>query len=359
MQKGIIKVLLLSSALFSFQTIANEKNVLPQSEAKDDLKVQQQTEQKLIIKPLLERVENPTIKSYLVGLSSAQAYVGSYVQSTGEKLDRFFGSDISEVSQKGSRLIVYTPFTYYDSGESVSSVNFKAQIDLPRTNHRWKVLVSSFEGDEEQNSNSLNQSEITPSNTQKTVDGDSQNTLAGRYLFESTKNVIAHMDLGLKFINYIEPNPFVKYKVRYKHNFENQVESRNTQNLYLERDRGFAWEGQQVFDYKLNPKWLARSQTSTTWWREDSEISLNQKAILFESVSPIRARAYFVDGNWDINNEEALFNSVAVGMNWRERLYHNWLYSEFEPRATWSEADSFKEPVYSVRLMLEMHFYTH
>jgi len=109
----------------------------------------------------------------------------------------------------------------------------------------------------------------------------------------------------------------------------------------------------------LNPKWLARGQTSATWWREDSEILLNQKAILFESVSPIRARAYFLDGNWNINNEDAMFKSVAFGMNWRERLYHDWLYSEFEPRATWSEKDSFKEPEFSVRLMLEMHFYTY
>ncbi|WP_237261890.1 hypothetical protein [Thiomicrorhabdus immobilis] len=346
MQNAIIKALLISSGLFSaigFSSTGFADDSKPKSESEE--------------KPLLERVANPKIKSYLSSLSSAQAYVGDYVQSTGERLDRFFGSDVLDVTHKGSRLIVYTPFTLYDNGDSYSSINFKAQIDLPRTNHRWKLLVSSFEGDEEQNVNSLNKTEISPSNTQQTVDSDSQNTLAGRYLFQVSKNAIGHVDLGLKFINYIEPNPYVKYKIRYKKDLTESIEARTTQNLYLERDRGFAWEGQQVFDYQYQPKWLARSQTSTTWWRDDAEVLLNQKAVLFESVSSITARAYFVDGNWTIDNQNAIFNSVALGMNWREKLYQDWLYGELEPRVTWTETDNFNEPIYSLRLMLEMHFY--
>lgn len=346
MQYTIIKALLLASGLFSaisFSTVGSADDTNPKPELEE--------------KPLLEKIVNPTIKSYLLGLSSAQVYVGSYVQSTGERLDKFFGSDVLDVAHKGSRLIVYTPFTFYDNGDFNSSVNFRAQIDLPRTNHRWKVLVSSFEGDEEQNVNSLNKTEISPSNTQNTVDSDSQNTLAGRYLFQASKNTMAYVDLGLKFINYIEPNPYIKYKVRYKKDFTESVESRSIQNLYLERDRGFAWEGQQVFDYQYKPKWLVRSQTSGTWWHDDAEVLVNQKAILFERASRVTARAYFIDGNWTLNNQDAIFNSVAVGMNWREKLYQDWLYGELEPRVAWSDSDNFNEPVYSLRLMLEMHFY--
>lgn len=308
-------------------------------------------------KPLLENIQSPKVQKYLQTLDKSQAYVGGYVQSMGEGLDRFFGSKDLDVVYKKNRLIVYTPFTFYNNRNPINSVNFRAQIDLPKTNSRWKILVSSFEGDEEQNVNSLNKTEITPSNNQQTVESDTQNTFAARYLYEASKNTISHLDLGMKFINFIEPNPFVRYKVRTKNAFTKQLEARMLQNLYLERDRGFAWEGQQVFDYAINKKWLARSQTSGTWWREDAEVLINQKAVLFENVSPITARAYFVDGNWNADNQGAVFNSVALGMNIREKLYKDWLFGELEPRVTWVESDQFNEPIYSLRLMLEMHFY--
>jgi hypothetical protein len=340
-KKTIIKALLVTSTLFSSYSWAEDKSEML---SKKD-------------KPLLEKLENSSIQSYLSELSNAQAYIGGYVQGFGEGLDRFFGSEELNAVQKGSRLIVYTPFTLYDDGHTTSSMNFRAQIDLPRTNHRWKVLVSSFEGDEEQNTNSISNSELNSSTTQQAVDDSSQNTIAGRYLFNLSENTFSHIDMGLKFINYIEHNPYIKYKVRYKKALSESLNSRTTQNVYLERARGFALESQQVFDKKLNPDWLARSQTSATWWRDDKEVLVNQKGILFESVSPYRARAYFIDGNWNIDNQVSTFESVSLGMNWREQLYKDWLFAEVEPRVAWYEATNFEEPVYSLRFMLEMHFY--
>ena len=343
MQKPIIKALLIVSALFSSASYSDEST--PQTKSPETEKTP------------LEQVQNERIQSYLSELSNAHAYIGGYVHSAGEGIDNFFGDESSEVVQKGSRLIVYSPFTFYDNGETVSSLNFRALIDLPKTNHRWKILVSSFEGDEEQNVNSVTNSESLSNTTQNTVAEGSQNTFAGRYLFNASKNTFSHIDIGLKFINYIEPNPYIQYKVRYKKELSEVLQSRTTQNIYFERDRGLAWEGRQVFDYQLDPKWLARSQTSGTWWRDDKEVLINQKAILFEKINSFRARAYFVEGNWNIDNQDALFTSVSLGVNWRERVFKDWLFAELEPRASWYESNNFSKPLYSLRLMLEMHFY--
>jgi len=343
MQKPIIKALLIVSALFSSASYSDENNL--------------KTPKPKVEVTILEKVENERIQSYLSELSNAHAYIGGYVHSVGEGIDNFFGDESSEVVQKGSRLIVYSPFTFYDNGETVSSLNFRALIDLPKTNHRWKILVSSFEGDEEQNVNSVTNAESLTTNTQNTVLEGSQNTLAGRYLFNASKNTFSHIDIGLKFINYIEPSPYIQYKVRYKKELSEVLQSRTTQKIYLERDRGLAWEGRQIFDYQMDPKWLARSQTSGTWWRDDKEVLINQKAILFEKINSFRARAYFVEGNWNIDNQDALFTSASLGVNWRERVFKDWLFAELEPRASWYESNDFSEPLYSLRLMLEMHFY--
>lgn len=343
MQKPIIKALLIVSTLFSSAVYSDETKL--------------QVSDSEVEAPILETVQNERIQSYLLELSNAQAYIGDYVHSVGEGIDSFFGDASSEVVQKGSRLIVYSPFTFYDTGETANSLNFRALIDLPKTNHRWKILVSSFEGDEEQNVNSLTNSESLANSTQNTVSDGSQNTLAARYLFNASKDTFSHIDIGLNFINFIEPNPYIQYKVRYKKELTQILQTRTTHNIYLERDRGLAWEGRQVFDYQLEPKWLARSQTTATWWRDDKEVLLNQKAILFEKINSFRARAYFVEGNWNINNQDVLFESVSMGMNWRERVFKDWLFAELEPRASWHESNGFSEPLYSLRLMLEMHFY--
>jgi len=94
-----------------------------------------------------------------------------------------------------------------------------------------------------------------------------------------------------------------------------------------------------------------------TCGEEDEGILINQKSILFDKINSFRAIAYFVGGNWNIDNQDTLFESVSLGMNWRERVYKDWLFAELEPRASWYESNNFSEPVYSLRLMLEMHFY--
>lgn len=339
--KAIIKALLATWGLFIAPAIAAEPTAVDTSNEK----------------PLLEQTNSQQIKGYLLELEKMQTFVGSYVQDVGEGVDRFFGSEDLDVVHKGNRLIVYAPMTFYDNGDSEASVNFRAQFDLPRTNHRWSVLVSSFEGGEDENQNSISEQDISLKESNLEAD-DTQNTLAGRYLVKASKNSFTHIDLGLKFINYIEPNPYIKYRTRYKTGIFEETESRTTQTFYVERDRGFAWEGQQVFDMPLEKDVLARSQTTLTWWREDEELLINQKAILFNDLSPYRAHAYFIDADWQVNNEDINFEQFSLGMNWREHLYQDWLFGEIEPKVSWVDEDGqFNKPLYSLRMLLEMHFY--
>jgi len=358
LQKGkrlIIKGLLCFSVLISDASFAVD--TLP-STNDNSQKNELELTQPVVDKPLLEKINNQHLQSYLNTLSDSQAYVGKYVQSFGESIDRFFGSKDLDVAYKGNRLIVYTPFTIYDNATNVGSINYRVQIDLPKTNNRWKLLVSSFEQDELNQTNNLNNSSSTPrSSTQTDNSNSSENSLAGRFLLDNTKKSISQIDIGLKFINYIEPNPYIKYKVRYNKKNNQKLSNRDTQTLYLEREKGFAWQGQHVVDYQANNEWLARSQTTASWWRQDKQVLLNQKGVMFQTVSPYTIRGYYLDTNWSAVNQGITFENVGVGVNVRQQLYKKWLFGEIEPRVTWYESDNFSQPVYSLRLMLEMHFY--
>jgi len=307
--------------------------------------------------PLLEKSENQTIQSSLNHLSTVQTSIGAYVQSFGERLDSLFGSDDYSVHHKGSRLTVYAPLTIDSDGNTLSSLNFRAQMDLPRTNNRWKIILSSFDANEEETFNRNSLSSLQQNPTQDSVNSPNENRLAGRYLLTASENVLRHIDVGLKFIDYIEPNPYLTLKNRHKHLLSQNFESRTTYIAYLDRDKGFAWESEQVFDFRLTHKNLIRSQTTGTWWRDDAEILLNQRFAYYDTPSQYEAKAYFIDGNWQLTNENLDMSSVALGLNWRRGLYKDWLYGEVEPRATWLGGREMHDPLYSIKLMLEMHFY--
>jgi len=318
-------------------------------------------------KPLLEQVENETVKEYLVELKGWQSTIGDYVQGFGEGLDNFFGDETLEIKGKGNRLDVQLPVRLYSGGRTDSKMNFKLKLDMPRTNKRWQLFITSLDEDDKtiDDPDTLNRSPTetltqTPTDT-ATVDDEKEQRVGGRYLLGTDESRLSNVDVGLKFINYIEPNPFIKYRERFKYDLDTDIsiESRTTHTIYIEKDDGFAWELQQVFDHQINQKELGRSQTELTWWRNDKELLINQKFIHFQRPNPFRATAYFIDANWLATAAAEIdFKSVALGTSLREQIYHDWLFFEIEPRVTWfQQSDQLSTPQYSLRLMLEMRFY--
>ncbi|WP_127471683.1 hypothetical protein [Thiomicrorhabdus aquaedulcis] len=321
-----------------------------------------------IAEGLLEEIDSPAVNHRLNQLEVSQKAIGAYVQSLGERVDLFMGDNQVPLKQKGSRLDVLVPSTFYDDGKIQSTVRLRAIWDLPRTNQRWQVLLSSYEETLYEDSTSTNSVSGVSGNTSKpslqnpsTVydpnNTENTNSIAGRYLLNLGRNDFSYLDLGLNFTGLIDPNPYVRFKTRYKTPLSAQVLSRTTQNLFWERKYGVAWEAQQVFDYQYQATDLLRSQTTGTWWHDASEYRLNQRAVWFKTINPHRVHSYYVDGNWTFTAQSAALTTTSIGVNWRERLYKDWLFSEVEPKVSWSEDTQFNTPVLSLLLMLEMRFY--
>lgn len=307
---------------------------------------------------LFQNTENRTLQSVLNKLEKWQASMGKYVDDSGERLDRFFGDNQMDVTRKGSQLDILLPTTLYDNGKITTGLNFRAQMDLPRTNNRWKVVLTSYEDSlyDDQSGKTVPSNPNTASNP-ITGEEDNTTTLAARYMLFTNKNTFSHLDFGLKFTDLIDPNPYGRFRTRFKSLLAEKLSSRTTNDLYVERSRGAAIETQQVFDYQWQPKDLLRSQTTGVWWHERGDYLLNQKGIWYNIINPHRVHAYYVSGNWQIDNENVHFTDVAIGMNWREKLYKEWLFGEIEPRAIWREDDNFQTPDLSLMLQLEMRFY--
>lgn len=307
---------------------------------------------------LFQNTKNPTLQSVFNKLEKWQANMGQYVDDSGERIDRFFGDNQAQITRKGSQLDILLPTTLYDNGKVTTGLNFRAKIDLPRTNYRWNIVLTSF-ADSLYNDQSGQTIPNDLDAASRAISGeeDSTTSLAARYMLFTEENAFTHIDFGLKFTDFIDPNPYGRFRTRYKANLSDKLLSRTTHDFYLERSRGGAIETKQVFDYQQQPKNLFRSQTSGVWWHKRGDYLLNQKGIWYKTFNPHRVNAYYVSGNWLIDNEGATFTDVSVGLNWREKLYKEWLFGEIEPKAIWREEDHFQTPDLSLTLQLEMRFY--
>lgn len=305
-----------------------------------------------------QNMENGVLKSVFNELGKWQASMGQYVDDSGERLDRFLGNNQIDVTHKGSQLDILLPTTLYENGKITTGLNFRAQIDLPRTNSRWKIVLTTFE-DSLYDDKSGQTVPNKPNRVSNAITGEEDKTtsLGARYMLFTKNNTFSHLDFGLKFTDIINPNPYGRFRTRFKSALSEKLSSRTTNDLYLERDRGAAIDTQQVFDYQWQPKDLLRSQTTGVWWHQRGDYQLNQKGIWYNIINPHRVHAYSVSGNWRIDNENVHFTDVSVGMNWREKLYKEWLFGEIEPRAIWREDNDFQTPDLSLMLQLEIRFY--
>lgn len=302
-------------------------------------------------KPILERIENQNIQHYLGELDGFQSTIGGYVQSTGDGLDRFFGSEDLDIISKKSHLTIQAPATFYGDDKMQSQWKFRLQVALPKINHRWKLFISSFD-EEDVGENNPRLDEDRGLNNQ-------EYRLGGRFLVANEQNRLAKLDTGVKFMNGIQLNPFISYEERYQTRLNNSVLSRSQYELYLEYEDGLAWEGKQVFDKALSQQHLIRSQSDVSWQRKDQEVELTQRLIYFYQPNQFRAHAYYLNGYWQADNESIDFDAIALGMAWREQLYKDWLFAELEPRITWQQTpeNALSTPNYSLRFMIEMDFY--
>jgi len=305
-----------------------------------------------------QQTNSTTLISTLEALEDAQKIMGKYVNDAGETIDLFFGRDTTNLTFKGSQLDILLPVVFYDSGSLSTSANFRAQIDLPRTNYRWKLFIASFEQTLEDSPQTLSGiGESTNVSNTGTVDDNNANSLGALYQLFEMENTKANIDLGVNASSLIEYSPFIRLKLRYRKPLTPELTSRLTQNTFWSTARGGALDLKQTFDYEYRKDILLRSQTSAIWWNDDEYTQLNQRAVLFNKLNAHRVHAYYVRGQWDNSLGAMDFQTLATGINWREKLYKEWLFAEFEPKLTWRVDDDFKQPIASVMLMLEMRFY--
>lgn len=312
-----------------------------------------------------EGTQSPLLNFTFKYLDTMHDWLSHKVDDFGEQADDFFGTDDSFDRTKGSRLDIMTPVRFHSDGSIDTQVKFRAKIALPKTQRRWHLIVSSAEDNIKELSSggagTANNSPLNNASSATSPQQDDGTNVGLRYALDLAGFTVTFVDVGLNFRNIVEPDPYARIKLNYKWKLSPKWYSRMYQDLYWESYKGVGLNSRQVFDRQINNQFLFRSQTEADWKDKDQNYSLSQNFIFVDQVNVHRGLAYYLGWNWNWTPDAPGFNlsSYSVGVNWRERIYKDWMFFEIDPEFTFSDDTDFNKVDASIRFMLEAQFYDH
>ncbi|PLA74685.1 hypothetical protein CYQ88_05075 [Hydrogenovibrio sp. SC-1] len=305
----------------------------------------------------LEHTDIPMLNETLNRLDDWQKWVGSEVEDLGQATDNFFGTEVAFEQSKGNRLDISFPFQFHQDGQIDQSINLRAKIDLPRTNKKWQIIVTSAE-------QSLTESLTGNDNTQPVQrkatavnDKNNSNAVGLRFLIDTKDVISSFVGFGVNFRNIIQPDPYARIKGNKKWLLSPVWTSRMSHDLFWESVQGVGLRSTQTFDANLGKQHLFRSETIGTWLDKEQAYDIDHNFILFDQVNVHRGLAYHLGWSWTTKEKGFHLSAYHAGVNWRERVYKRWLFVELEPRVDFSESNDFKQADFSILLMLEAQFY--
>lgn len=341
---------------------------VPSEEGAADPKIQQQIDpdsvtlqgEKVEKTYLFQHMENPLLNETLGLFDQAQSWLGGHVDDLGEEVDAFFGTEEDFEQTKGTRLDLLAPIRFHANGDIDADFKYRAKIELPKTNHRWNLIVTSvdenlngFAGEEGRSAGGA-----APAGTAaRGTTSNSNGTAVGlRFMLDAKDYTTALFDFGLNFSG-VDPDPFVRLKGTYKWQLTDKSYLRMVQDLFWERFKGIGLNSEVKLDYQINDLYLLRSRTDGTWWDDDQYYELHHNFIYYQRFNRHRALAYHVGWDWDTKGNGFNITSYHTGFNWRERIYKQWLFFEIEPRVDFRQDNSFRTADPSIIFMLEAQFY--
>lgn len=305
-----------------------------------------------------EHTQNPSLQENLDTLETWQHKFGALFDDKVDGLDRWLSGSQEQIKRRNSRLMLYFPVTLYESGLETTRPKIRASIDLARSKNRWQIMVSSFD-----ETSIDSPDERMPGMDLKEFQQQDDTRVNSETSISLTRALIEELNeslkfrVGLKFQSLTQPNLYARLSHRMHKRFGSNIISETDNNLILESVRGLVLESRQSFNLPDTKGNLYRSQTTGTWLKNEKEYLINQRFTKFDKITSHRYYAYFLDGNWLLDNDIQQLENYAIGFNWREKLYKDWLYAELEPRVTWYEEQDFDKANPSLMFMLEMHFY--
>lgn len=285
--------------------------------------------------------ENGTLFTWLV---KQQSSISDKVTGTAVTIDRWVADDSFVDSMiNESYLSVGVGVELGEATDQEPILSVRGKLDLPSSEERYKLFISTLDDDLASLNNQRGPTGAGDSNT--------QSPLAGLDFYnKSFLGFEPSWRFGARFSSPIDL--FARYKLDRSQNFRPNWLYLWQNSAYIYKEKGAGYQSDFDLFHKLNESHFLQSSTSAKF---DDTINF---------WSYFQAFSYNIRAN-DINNlkwavgyssdyDETLYKRQAqpfLRLEWRRRLYKDWLYLYVTPELTFPEQNDFKlEPGLYVEL---------
>jgi len=155
-----------------------------------------------------EQVTLGVVVQTLGELGHMQAWMGGYVGWAGRKLDALISNSAAVDEENGSRMVLLLPYRVHADTSQYVTPRVNAILDLPNTNRKWKLFVSSFNEEKDQRQVSA---QVDQENTQTQVGVQVQ--------LKKTLDLLNLLDFGFNAKGLGLPTVYMRYKSIYYQQF--------------------------------------------------------------------------------------------------------------------------------------------
>lgn len=280
----------------------------------------------------LEEREIRTVSDWLISVRNSWS---GDLNAVATSVDRFFAGDNSkEYANKTYGKITFGQ-VFQKSGEHLTNNRLKLHLDLPNTEHRWKLV---FETDRVEDQSLEQQQTNVPIDDIKISD-DEGSSGALRFVFDEYKRWNFDVDLGLK--TPFPLDPFVRLQAKRKEDLGPFWRAKFTQTWYQYGRFGFVNLTRLSFERAISDDYFLRNTLQARFIDQENNWQFSQTLSTFHILD----EKHVMDYAFGISGESQPIPRVTnyyVSAKLRKLLYKKWFYLDIKPVFAFPRKDDFK-----------------
>lgn len=283
---------------------------------------------------------------YLDYLNTPHAWFSRRLGNMSRQIDSYFGSPDVYEEVSGSYAEIKLGQQFAEAGDSETNADFRIKADLPRTEHRFKLLIESVAEEIDPRDDNPARSRREPGDT------PSSGIFAGlRRVMADTAGFRLTTDAGVKFRT--PPKPFARARLRRSWSL-GAWQFRFKETLFWFDSEGAGQTTEFDLDRRLDARFALRASSHYQWLDETDELRLGHGVALYHILDTHNSLAY--EAGFQARNRPVLrSDQYRLGLRFRRRLHRDWLFLSLVPDVIWRDERDFR-PEPGLLVELEMLF---
>lgn len=260
-------------------------------------------------------------------------------------VDAFFGSDRVFEESKDNYVKLSIGKIIEEGGKLSNATSLSAKINLPRTQDRFKLLITSEPEGEELVGN------LQPRETLTGINTSNEQTTALRYVAKETDTWNIHADLGLRYHSGIDP--FGRLRVRRTVALTPWT-VHMAETLFWYDSLGPGETSHVDFERPVNHKYLFRATSEATWRDQRQMFDLVQDLSFLHRVSDRRSLIYRASA-FGVTEPVTYVTDYLLSIRLRQLIHRDWMFFEINPQINYPQERHF-EAVPTLTLKFDIIF---